>query len=157
MTKKTLSILILISTFWFFVGYSVAPSHSQATITLTTPYAQSGPNIVSETDSLIGAMGICADQQTKILSLTAYPAVSQTLNAGKVVSITAGSIAPVVLTVNTVTGAYSTTNGVYGTLTGASLTGAQSWLAAALTPTMKNQAETWWSTIIFPGTTTAWQ
>ena len=72
------------------------------------------------------------------MTLTVYPATAQTTNAGKFTGITPAVISPVIITINTNTGNWGTTNGLSGTLTGANLTGAQGWLASALTPAMKD-------------------
>jgi hypothetical protein len=137
------------------LGAAITPRNAPASITLTTPFSQSGPNITAETDPIAAPMAICADQVTGMMTMTIYPATSQTVTAGKVTAIAPGTIAPVVFTINTNSGAWSSANGQSGWLTGASLTGAQGWLAAALTPTMKDQAEPWLISVgILPGVQT---
>ena len=141
--------------FGFLAGLALSPSSMPATITLTTPFTQGGPNIVAETDPLAAPMGICADQTTKIIRLTIYPATSQTTVAGKSTGITLGVVSPVTLMVSAETGAWSSSNGKSGTLTGNNLIGAQGWLASALTPDMKNQAEAFLiATGVLPGEAT---
>jgi hypothetical protein len=142
----------------FAAGWVLGPSLSPATITLTTPISQTGPNMLNENDPYSGPMGICADQVKQTLTFTIYPITAQTTSGGKVTGVTAGTLPSIVMSVNTSTGAWSTSTGLTGTLTGSSLTGAQAWLAAALTSTMKNQAETAWISMgILPGTQTPWQ
>ena len=149
---KKLLILALIAA-GFVLGLECRPSASRATITLTTPFTQGGPNVAAVSASYAAPMAISADQVTGIMTLTVYPATAQTTNAGKSTGITPAVISPVIITINTNTGNWGTTNGLSGTLTGANLTGAQGWLASALTPAMKDAAETWMiSTGVLPGT-----
>jgi hypothetical protein len=142
----------------FIVGYTVAPRNAPASVTLTTPFSQAGPNVTAETDPYAAPMAICADQVTQIMTLKIYPATAQTINGGKVTGVTVGTIPPVEFTINAQTGAWSSTNGQAGTLTGSGLIGAQGWLASALTSTMKNQAEPWLISVgVMPGVQTPWQ
>lgn len=128
-------------------------------ITLSTPFELTGPNTPGETDLYAAPMGLSVDQVQNTMTFTVYPSTAQAVNgSGNVTGITPGTIPPVSMTINAQNGAWRTSWGTSGWLTGAALTGAQAWLAAGLTPTMKNQAEAAWIAMaIFPGTQTPWQ
>ena len=46
----------------FLLGFECRPSDSQATITLTTPFTQGGPNVAAVSASYAAPMAISADQ-----------------------------------------------------------------------------------------------
>jgi len=151
--------LVLAALVCFGLGWELRPLNAPATITLTTPYSQTGQYAPTETDIYSTPMAISADQTTGIILLTLYPAKSSglTTGAGKTTGYVPGSLAPTIVTLNTITGQWQTNipNSPSGVLTGANLTGAQGWLSAALTPAMKDAAESWLASAgVIPGTQT---
>jgi hypothetical protein len=140
------------------VGYVIAPSSTPATITLTTPMTGTAFKQGPVSYNLAAPMGICADQVMDTLTLTVYPVALQNVDGGQVTSITAGTISPVTFTINTAMQTWTSSNGQFGNLTDANLAMARGWLSAALTATVKNQAEqTLISLGILPGAQTPWQ
>ena len=156
--KKNLLILFALAVA-FASGYTLAPTGTPATVTLTNPMSLGNGASAPTTDPLVALTKACFDQGHSSMTFYVTPLVSQTLNAGKTVSVVVDdAIPPIVTTVNTQSGQWSSSNGLCGTLTGASLTGAQGWLTNGITSVMKTQAETAWIGMgITPGVATAWQ
>lgn len=128
-------------------------------IVLTTPYVFAGPNLPSETDNWAAVVGISANLFTQTLGFTLLPLKAVTLDGnGHVTGITPAQLAgAVTVIINCTNGEWSSSNGVNGTISGQNLTGAQGWLNAALTSSMKNMSEPFFASLgIFPGTQLNW-
>ena len=115
------------------IGYNTAPRNSQASITLSSPYAVGGGGVVSESDASSALMGMSVDSVSNTLTAI-YRYGTATTSGGKTTALAPGAQAPTVTVFfNANQGTWTASSGQSGTLTGGELTAVQSIIAGALT------------------------
>jgi YD repeat-containing protein len=126
-------------------------------ITLTTPFSISGPNITSETDAAAAATRYSIDALGQTITVT-YPLGTATIASGKTTAFVPGLLAPSPTTIqfSLVSNTWSASNGQQGTLTAGQITAITN-IMNGINNAIRNASESFAQSVgVLPGTVASW-